>query len=223
MKSLLKITLALGVVATGNGQVPRQLFVRLYNLSGVPSSTLDHATIEARRIFANVDVDIIWELGLPGAEEAHTTDQRSPASVRGNKMLHQEVRSCLVVRIGRGMSGHTPVSALGFSLPDSQYGVSATIFQDRIESVSESAGLDLSMVMGHVIAHELGHVLLGSSEHTPSGIMKARWSKADFDSAATGILGFTAVQGGAMRDSRSLSRLTRIGGLPTDRPSQRDE
>jgi len=151
-----------------------------------------------------MNVGVVRELGDPDAEEAHTTDQTSSAFARAMRTREHKVRSYLVVRIGRGMAGHTPAGALGSSLPDAQYGVSATIFEDRIEGLWESNGTDLAVVLGHAIAHELGHVLLGSAEHSSMGIMRAHWGKADFDQAAMGRLGFTAQQAARIRNYGGL-------------------
>jgi hypothetical protein len=205
MKAFLFAALASVILATANGQSPtlgipsgraseRQLSVHVYNLSGLPSGTLDRALREVARIFAQVDANVHWELGEPEAEEAHSTDQSGPASFRD---LH--VRSYLVVRIGRGMTHNVP-SALGVSLPHAQYGVSATVFQERVENLCQAAGQDFGVILGHAIAHELGHVVLASREHAPVGIMRARWGRADFGQAAIGNLGFTVQQGAEIRD-----------------------
>ena len=36
-----------------------------------------------------------------------------------------------------------------------------------------------SVLLGHVMAHEITHILQGISRHSPSGLMKAHWSAAD--------------------------------------------
>jgi len=37
--------------------------------------------------------------------------------------------------------------------------------------------LSLPQILGNVIAHELGHLLLGANSHTPQGLMRAHWSR----------------------------------------------
>jgi hypothetical protein len=82
------------------------------------------------------------------------------------------------VRIGRGLAFHVPSGALGVSYPYAQAGVSATIFQERVEGVCQGAGLDFALMLGYAIAH---------------------WGKAYFDQAAPGRLGFTSEQGADIR------------------------
>ncbi len=61
------------------------------------------------------------------------------------------VRPWLVVRVGRGLG------------------------------MCEGAGLDFPLVLVHAIAHEPGHVTLSPDGHSPTGIMRARWGKAESD------------------------------------------
>jgi hypothetical protein len=45
--------------------------------------------------------------------------------------------------------------------------------------------------MGHVMAHEIGHSLQGTTQNSESGIMKARWTGQDFTEMARRPLGFS--------------------------------
>jgi hypothetical protein len=63
-------------------------------------------------------------------------------------------------------------------------------------------------LLGHAMAHEIGHVLLGTTEHSPEGIMKARWGKPDYQRAAMGFLEFSPSQRAAIR-KRTLIRLAK--------------
>ena len=39
----------------------------------------------------------------------------------------------------------------------------------------------LSRLLGLAIAHELGHVLLGSNSHSDLGLMRGRWNREDLE------------------------------------------
>jgi hypothetical protein len=39
-----------------------------------------------------------------------------------------------------------------------------------------------STVLAYATAHEVGHLLLGADGHTPMGVMKADWGRADHES-----------------------------------------
>jgi hypothetical protein len=55
------------------------------------------------------------------------------------------------------------------------------VFYDRVKNdrVKNRPGYAAS-VLGHVIAHEITHILQGAVWHSEQGIMKAQWSRADF-------------------------------------------
>ena len=45
--------------------------------------------------------------------------------------------------------------------------------------MASHASTDFSAVLGRAIAHEVGHVLIGSSSHARSGLMRALWSQKE--------------------------------------------
>jgi hypothetical protein len=59
--------------------------------------------------------------------------------------------------------------------------------------------------LGHVIAHEIGHLLLGANSHSPVGIMRPQWRLADEVWMAKGALVFDTDQ--AKRMQMELTRL----------------
>ena len=60
---------------------------------------------------------------------------------------------------------------LGYAMPNRRHIV---IFFDRIETMQ-----DAWTVLGHVMAHEITHVLQGVSRHSDNGLMKPHWSRDD--------------------------------------------
>jgi hypothetical protein len=85
--------------------------------------------------------------------------------------------------------------ALGFALPCSQgkAGCMAYIFYSRIETLAANGDAGLSDILGHAMAHEIGHLLLGPG-HSQVGIMQAEWTREDLASAARNQLSFTPQQ-----------------------------
>jgi hypothetical protein len=62
----------------------------------------------------------------------------------------------------------------------------------------DNAEFEIPMVLGNVIAHEIGHLLLGLNSHSGSGIMQKRWQPHQLRQAVTGNLLFTEEQGKLM-------------------------
>jgi hypothetical protein len=72
-----------------------------------------------------------------------------------------------------------------------QTGVQASVFYDRIEALRARVNLELYVILGHAMAHEIGHVLLGSREHATGGLMQANWNPATWRLASAGLLNFS--------------------------------
>ena len=46
--------------------------------------------------------------------------------------------------------------------------------------------------LGHVLAHEIAHVLEGVAQHSSEGVMKAKWNERDCDELTRKPLRFAA-------------------------------
>ena len=89
--------------------------------------------------------------------------------------------------------------AIGFSA-----GYLATVsfgFAERLarSTLGTPAMRTLEDILGHAIAHEVGHILLPGNAHTISGIMKAKWNLDDWAEAQRGALFSTPEQAKLMR------------------------
>ena len=65
----------------------------------------------------------------------------------------------------------------------------AYIFGDRIANLKISGRRDFEVILGRVLAHELGHLLLPGQGHSNAGLMQ---KQVDFRSAK--VMGFTGEQ-----------------------------
>jgi hypothetical protein len=77
---------------------------------------------------------------------------------------------------------------------------SAVILYDRVYDLAAYKRIEVAPILGVAMAHEIGHLLLQSGEHSSEGIMRRNWSSTDFQSAAQSGLHFTAEQSRRMRD-----------------------
>jgi hypothetical protein len=216
MTRSLKMQLALCILSAASipvnasgypfGSAARQrVTVHVYDLAGVSARDLRQATEEAGRILATAGVEAVWQFGPADTPEAHETDSHATSPADRNQQ--RDTRDYLVLRLMRGFPEGALPGALGVSLPDAKFGVHATIFYDRIERVSKTGDVALATMLGHAMAHELGHVLLGNTEHSAIGIMKARWGKADYQRASMGLMTFNAREREAIQ-KRAVLRLS---------------
>jgi len=85
-----------------------------------------------------------------------------------------------------------------------------TIYYDQTERFSLLVPVRVHKILGNALAHEIGHVLLRSEEHAESGIMKAVWSRVDYQRIAARFLEFRAAEAQLMRNEV----LRRAAGQP---------
>jgi len=163
------------------------LSIHLYDRAQVPTGVLHSATVEASRIFRAATIRITWERPSVEAPRDQGIDMSDMRSVAPH--LPDE-RPYLVVRLVRRVPATVFPSALGFALPLARSGAQVTIFYDRVEESTRSVDTASYVVLGHALAHEIGHVLLRSSEHASVGLMQARWSPTSWRLASAGLLAF---------------------------------
>jgi hypothetical protein len=77
------------------------------------------------------------------------------------------------------------------ALPYAGGGLRITVFLDRLQPVLARSPNTRGEILGHVIAHELVHLLQGIARHRHRGLMKARWSEDDFQRMGVQPLEFT--------------------------------
>jgi hypothetical protein len=56
------------------------------------------------------------------------------------------------------------------------------------EPLEQKAHLGSETILGLVMAHEVGHLLLGSHSHSTSGIILASWQRQELTAAGKGAL-----------------------------------
>jgi hypothetical protein len=107
--------------------------------------------------------------------------------------------------------------ALGYAMPFAQTGTRVHVIVDRLHvQVSKPLG---GALLGHVMAHELAHVLEGFTHHSETGVMKARWDHGDLEQMTRRPLSFSAEEAAAI--GLGLAKiLRRSTGSPAD-PAER--
>ncbi len=131
-----------------------------------------HAEAVASRMFAGIGVSVEWIPGKPPL--------RRPTGACSTRLV--EVR--LVVRSPEGGSP----GRLGYAELSSRFPGRAVIPVDRLNHAVPPDWLPY--VMGYVLAHEVTHVLQGVARHSETGVMKARWTFADYTRMVSGKLEF---------------------------------
>jgi hypothetical protein len=83
----------------------------------------------------------------------------------------------IVVTVSRETPLNQHPGALAYAQPFDRTRI--VLFYDRVLNTAGSA--IVPSLLGHVLAHEIVHVLQGCDRHSTSGVMKSHWDKRDFD------------------------------------------
>ncbi len=182
--------------------------IRIFNLAHVAKRDLFRAEGEVSRIFAGAEIEVNWAEGGLDDTASLVTDfsanNSSPAGCKAAGYGH-ELRLQLLAHAPPGVSPQT----LGYSLPCAAFGIDSTIFIDSCEGVTYQVPASFSKVLAYAMAHELGHVLLRSSEHTQTGLMRAQWDKTAWRRAMVRGIPIDGEQARRMR-----TELARMQSLP---------
>ena len=70
----------------------------------------------------------------------------------------------------------------------------AYVFADRVVDLAKEQMVGWTGLLGTMVAHEVGHLLLGDNSHFPTGIMSAGWRNGEVKRALVGNPKFTSTQ-----------------------------
>ena len=95
--------------------------------------------------------------------------------------------------------------AIGFHRPSTQFALTiqnhgSYVFFQRVQALAQSGDISLSVILGHIVAHELGHLVLGAGSHSATGIMSENFHPKQFKRGeSTAALSFSRKQSERIR------------------------
>ena len=173
--------LALAKVKSGPAVVP----VVLFNYSNASPGVLTRAKQKVDELFSRSGIRFAW-----------TDCPPSPGSVGSELCQSRPAPGEIGVRILEQHFGLT--SAFGLAI----HPVWATVYYEptlRLAETATGSEYNFGEILGCLIAHEIGHLLLGPNHHTVSGIMRDEWDIRQVQLATMDALGFTTEQAKLMR------------------------
>ena len=183
MKNRLVNGQVMSLILTVAGVSPRcsaanilRLNIVIYDHAHVEPETLTAAENTVSEIFGRADVQLAWQEGFAYAAERHGALNPVPEDPRTLVVTLQPASEA--ARFGvRSVCG-------GIAL-----GPNVTVFVRRLDATW----------LGYIMAHELGHILLGPNAHAVIGIMRGTLLPEDWEKAEQGTLGFTHSQNQQIR------------------------
>jgi hypothetical protein len=178
---------------------PSPLILSVFNDASVPQQTLAQGEARAAHILAQAGIQVDW-LNCDSAN-SHVPDQfeqPSPCS-RIAYPSHLSVRIVLTAQsVRQDIFGEAFTGSEG-------KGAYVKLFYAHLADPNAHLPLADGELLGYVIAHEVGHLLLGTDSHTHEGIMQGRWEDAQLREAQKGNLQFTSSQAAFMRECLGAS------------------
>jgi hypothetical protein len=190
----------------------QHIVVRSYNTIGLPLSMLDRAESTVAELLHEAGIDGSWR-------NCRTTN--GPSSQSTDLCADVLNASEVIVRIVRTPRAITDVEVLGYSHVDvyQRHGTLATVFADRVRTLATGLRVDQGTLLGRAITHEVGHLLLGTLDHSDTGLMRGTWntvSRHGFDWL------FSSAEATRMRaglEARTLSPLLAVARASRDKQS----
>jgi hypothetical protein len=180
------LTLCMGVTAweLAAAQTPARFAEQVFLLddAGVPADELEEAKHAATHVFALSHIDLQWM--------GHGPYQPCALTIR---ILAEPIGATIRGRFIMGIAPETRKARA----------IIAFAFYDRIQLYSTELGLDASQMLGHVMAHELGHLLLPHGAHSLTGVMRGAWDRTQAKQATLGLLTFAPAEAALIRDRLS--------------------
>jgi hypothetical protein len=149
--------------------------LQLRNEARVPPQVLEQSQAEVARIFGDVGLAVRW------------TDSEPRFTVT------------IVPQVLGYASAQSPVMGVARRTTNRS---TVQVFFRQVQDFSHAYRVDLGMMLAHVIAHELGHLLLPTAAHSPTGLMRPMWDEALVRDVKRGSLTFTAAQAARIRALR---------------------
>ena len=169
--------LGLAAPVAGAARVPAAtLTVHLVDLAGIPEADLEAAKAEAGSAFRHAGIDVRWATGPLPVLSADTAQSDVVALFLVNAAQPDQRADAEVIGEAKRAVRR------------------AYVFYNRLAAESRVHQTSGSVVLGRVMAHEIGHLLLPARTHSRFGIMRPQ---VDFEIAT--IHAFTRDQAETMR------------------------
>jgi hypothetical protein len=183
-------TFIVGIVLCGSSSAGAQsnpmFSVNVYNDAGLSQAVLHHSQDIAGKIFQQAGFAVRWRNCSPAQVVRLETCFGAPDEI---------AFAVRIVPHSLSLSGE----AFGAAFVGSDgHGIQADVFYSGIAQLTNNTSASPADIMGHVMAHELGHLLLGLNSHSSLGIMQAHWTDRQLRQMSMGFLKFDKHQSDTM-------------------------
>jgi hypothetical protein len=165
---------ALAVTANASAQDAQDVLtvrVRVNDYANVSRKDLAKAEAQVTAAYRAAGFEVVWSPSesRPDAGSAATSSRSMEVRV---VILPRDMaeKKCRAEALSDGVMGTAMTGT-----PDIRDRL-AYIFYNRIERVGMSNQIPIERALGHVMAHEIGHLLIGVNGHSDHGLMRPEWN-----------------------------------------------
>jgi hypothetical protein len=188
----------MGPSASGQRLDIPSVTIRIDDYAAVPAHQLARAQDDVTQLYAAIGVETVW-LGAHGV---------SSVASRTLPAVSRRPADLTVIVLGPQMLDRLapPEDVVGAApCTTTERGRVAYVFYPRLRMIAVGSREDDPDLMGLVIAHELGHLLLPYGSHSDTGVMRGRWEVRELQRLDVRQLGFTPFQAQQIRRRASGS------------------
>ena len=162
--------------------------VRVTNYTEATPATVSKAEREAGRLLGEAGLNVVWIDCQLKETAANPTDP-----------CQQELQPADIVL--RVLPDHARNGVQDGAFGIAVLPVLASVYFEHAVSLARSDGAEFEapIILGCVMAHEIGHLLLGSNSHSDTGIMQGQWERKQVRQIMKGDLHFTSQQSKLIR------------------------
>ena len=155
--------------AAASDLVAIRIVIRTYDNAALLQDDHDEALAVATAILETAGLDVSWQACGPLSMQYAGHPCAMPLTAQELAIRFVQVPP----------PRYVDTVALGYSLVDTEKrsGSLATVFVDRVTRIAAAGRLNVGTVLGRAAAHEIGHLLLGTTEHSHWGLMRALWTR----------------------------------------------
>lgn len=240
MKTTLRWTLSLGLALTSGfaglghaaaaapSETSPAITIHVRNYAGVAPKTLAEAEEVTTGIFRKAGLETRWADVVLTPENGQENSAGHPArtladiqvSIFPREMSDRDGAPNNVMGVAPGNGAdRNIVYVFNGNVQTRVWELSSAHSRGRIDQQVSKA-----QVLGHVMAHEVGHLLLNQQVHSAQGIMRGEWGLMEFRSAVLGLLLFTPQQSEFLRaDARrrnTRQETLKVAGLESPAPAR---